>query len=293
MAIFFGLASLDLVYFFEGMPYENGKGRASNFYICAGGPAANAAMTYKILGGNPLLLTPLGDTVVAKKIIEEFNIQKLKIIDISNDKNINPTVASIAITAKGKNRTIWSHVPNRKISLPPSIEHACSDSSSARFVHFDGYYMQEAIDVASKLKNRNYTIVLDAGSWKDNTDKLINLCDIVIASSNFKVPESICNKKDTLLWFKEKNVKHAAITNNEKEIIGYSENETFTITPPQINAKDTLGAGDIFHGAFDFFFFDGGLKFIESIKKASIVASQSCAYYGPREGVIKQALLHK
>lgn len=284
MSFFFGLSTFDTVYFFDNLPNENGKARAKDFYICSGGPSANAAITYKILGGDCSLITPLGCGPVANRILSEFGQYDLPVVDIASDVGVEPTIASIAVTGDGKNRTIWSFVPNRTLS---NLDVSSLYDERPLFVHFDGYFMSESISFAKILKAKGYKIVFDAGSWKDGTESLVELCDVVIASSLFKVPEYInLEAEDSLDWFYKMGVKLAAKTNDEKSIVGYDESGRFEVSPPPIEAVDTLGAGDVFHGAFNFMFFDRNLGFFDALSKASVVASRSCLYVGPREGVL-------
>ena len=49
----------------------------------------------------------------------------------------------------------------------------------------------------------------------------------------------------------------------------------------QVNVIDTLGAGDIFHGAFCYYFIQTG-EFQQSLEEAAKVAAISCTYRGPR-----------
>jgi sugar/nucleoside kinase (ribokinase family) len=53
------------------------------------------------------------------------------------------------------------------------------------------------------------------------------------------------------------------------------------VAVPPIQAIDTLGAGDILHGAFCHFILQ--YSFIESLKQASQVASMSCQFFGTRQ----------
>jgi sugar/nucleoside kinase (ribokinase family) len=54
------------------------------------------------------------------------------------------------------------------------------------------------------------------------------------------------------------------------------------LTVPQVEVVDTMGAGDVFHGAYCYFA-STGRGFIESLAEAAKVASESCRYAGTRE----------
>lgn len=288
MAIFFGLSTMDVVYFLDELPGENKKSRASSFYVCSGGPSANAAITYSILSGECYLATPLGDGPIAKSIFEECLVYGVEVVDMAADRKVEPTVASIAVTGNGKNRTIWSYVPER--DLFDVFPFLIDKKNSEKFVQFDGSFMADSIKIARLLKENGYSIVLDAGSWKSGSERLIPLCDVVIASESFKIPEGLMHgAKDSIDWISKNGVKFVAKTNDDRNIVGYSENSYFELSPPHVSAIDTLAAGDVFHGAFNYMFFCKKLNFIDSVYEASRVASCSCRYVGPRKGVLEYA----
>ena len=54
-----------------------------------------------------------------------------------------------------------------------------------------------------------------------------------------------------------------------------------TIEVPQVDAVDTMGGGDIFHGAFCFYS-TKDYEFEAALKEAARIASDSCRYRGTR-----------
>jgi sugar/nucleoside kinase (ribokinase family) len=59
-----------------------------------------------------------------------------------------------------------------------------------------------------------------------------------------------------------------------------SSNKTGTINVPTIEAVDTLGAGDIFHGAFCHYILQE--TFTDALKQAANIAANSCQFFGTR-----------
>ncbi len=51
------------------------------------------------------------------------------------------------------------------------------------------------------------------------------------------------------------------------------------IPVPQVDALDTLGAGDVLHGAFCYYLAEGFDR-REALRRAAIIASGSCCYFG-------------
>jgi len=60
------------------------------------------------------------------------------------------------------------------------------------------------------------------------------------------------------------------------------------IRPPAAAAIDTLGAGDIFHGAFCHAFAESG-DLSASLASAAEIASRACAFWGPRRWIAERA----
>jgi sugar/nucleoside kinase (ribokinase family) len=83
-------------------------------------------------------------------------------------------------------------------------------------------------------------------------------------------------------FLKDRGVANIAITNGADPVQFVSGQSSGTIGVPQVEVVDTMGSGDIFHGAYCFFA-STGRGFIESLAEATKVASESCRYAGTRE----------
>jgi sugar/nucleoside kinase (ribokinase family) len=57
---------------------------------------------------------------------------------------------------------------------------------------------------------------------------------------------------------------------------------------PQIEAVDTSGAADIFHGAFCYYACDPRATFADALGNAAEVARESCRYAGTRQWMIER-----
>jgi sugar/nucleoside kinase (ribokinase family) len=80
-------------------------------------------------------------------------------------------------------------------------------------------------------------------------------------------------------WFAEKCVPSIALTRGPRPILGYERGRRFEIEIAQIDAADTLGAGDVLHGAFAYFF-ASGMEFEPALRRAAEIATFSCQSMG-------------
>lgn len=282
MGLFTGLTGLDIVYYKDYFPVENKKSKTEKFKIFVGGPAANAAITYSILGGKAHLITCIGDSEIGRIIKRELEDDyKIEVLDLSDDEEVLPCISSIAVNTLNANRTVWSG----QQKYNPDIERIKIDKdiSLMDFCFSDCNLQEISMEVVRLASEMNKPIILDIGSWKENIDFYICFATDVIASNDFITPNGI----NFLEYVKRFPVKNLAVTNGEKEIKWQTCGLTGYIKPPYIIAKDTLGAGDVFHGAYCFFKYDKELSFVNALIKSSDVAALSVQYYGTREGVMK------
>jgi len=73
-----------------------------------------------------------------------------------------------------------------------------------------------------------------------------------------------------------------AITNGSAPIQILAGRSSATMPIPQVDVVDTMGAGDVLHGAYCYFA-STGQSFVDALTKAAKIASESCRYAGTRE----------
>lgn len=267
-AAFVGLTGIDYVYYIDKLPEENNKCKTKEYDRYIGGPAANAAITYALLGGEATLITAIGNSPETDIILKELEEYGVKVINLSHDNKM-PGISTICVSKAG-NRTIFSGQ-----SVYNNLDLECIDTSEYDFALFDCNQQDISLPLLDGFKCE---IVLDAGSYKANIEKYLSKATIVISSENFKDE----NDND-IFQMDYPNIFHKAITRGEKSIKTLNSE----IEVEQIECIDSLAAGDIFHGAFCFAYYEKKLVFEDALKFASQIATESVRYKGPRAALIK------
>ena len=259
---FVGLTTLDYVFYIDSQPQDNAKVKTDDFRRFAGGPAANAAITYSLLGGDATLVTCLGNSVESDYLKRILNGYGVTVLNCSEDDTM-PSIAAIAVDQCGKRRIFSGQNQYHRINVP--------ELEKPDFCLFDLNQQELSLGI---LKKCDCEIVVDAGSWKGETAAFLKKATIVIASENFRDPSGndIFSIKDCV------NAKKA-ITRGEKPIL-LTDGE---IPVEPVACADTLAAGDIFHGAFCFAYYHKHSDFKAALTFASIIAAESVKYAGPRE----------
>ena len=146
-------------------------------------------------------------------------------------------------------------------------------------VLIDGHQMVVGEAIAQLAKARNIPIVVDAGSWKLGFEKVLLFADYAICSANFHPPD--CHSTtEVFKYLSQMGISQIAITQGEKPIKFLTEGRIQSLEVPQIEAVDTLGAGDIFHGAFCHYILQE--SFTDALASAAKVAAQACQHFGSR-----------
>ena len=277
--LFVGLATVDLSYAVDEIPRRNQKISVSGQHIAVGGPAANAAVTFAFLGGRAGLVTAVGSHplgAIIRTDLEKFNVV---LHDVARRRNEPPPVSSIMVVRDTGERTVVS--ANAAVFSPVRGEFNPRWLSGVRVVQVDGHYMPLCIAAARLAHRRGIPVVLDSGSWKEGMVELLPFVDIAICSDDFRPPG--CRDIDDVFEFLAgRGIGKIAITRGASGIRFVDHVERGKIAVEKIRPVDTLGAGDIFHGAFCYYACQPGSSFRDALAAAARVASVSCRYPGTR-----------
>ncbi|UBH06818.1 kinase [Leucobacter sp. Psy1] len=278
--LFVGLATLDVIHRIDETPGPNEKVTATQQFVAAGGPAANAAVTFAALGGRATLLTALGSGPVAEMIRAELRSVGVRVEDVAPNMADLAPVSSVSVLESTGERSVVGGDAARWSVPTPSEELVSSEVRNADVVLLDGHHPEAARAVAGEARRRASPTVLDAGRWKPVMSDLIPQVSDVVASADFRMPGTT-TAEETGRELVAAGVPVTAVTSGSEPITWWSGGSSGIVAVPDVEAVDTLGAGDVFHGAYAF-----ALARSASIKQrlvfASEIASIRCAMVGPR-----------
>ena len=290
--LFAGLSTIDVVYDVDEFPFANTKVAARSQSVFAGGPAANAAIACAHLGSKAALVTVVGRNALASVIREELKKYSVQLVDLNPDFEDAPVISAITVNKAG-NRNVVSANATR-VFLPAA--HVDGElCRQARMVLVDGHYMEACQAWAAAAKACGTPVVLDGGSWKDGTEVLLESVHTAICSADF-MPPGCSSRSEVIQFLKNCGVSNIAITNGSAPIQFLCGQSSGSERVLQVDVVDTMGAGDILHGAYCHFASIKcttgecgaergftGQGFVDALTEAARVASESCRYAGTRE----------
>lgn len=274
--LFVGMIALDLVYLATKFPTSNQKIVASEYTIAAGGPATNAAVTFNHLGNQAEIVGVVGIHPITHLIRSDLANYGVKIADLNPTQTEPPPIASIIVTQATGSRAVVS-------IAAPKID----DSQLLAKINFqsdiiliDGHQISAGYAIAQWAKKHHIPVVIDGGSWKPGFEKILPLVDYAICSANF-YPPNCHNSAEVIAYLAALGIPHIAITQGEKPILYSSRGVCSQLAVPAIDPVDTMGAGDVFHGAFCHYILQHDFK--DALTAATKIASHSCQFFGTRQ----------
>ncbi len=248
-----GHSSWDMTVPVDEYPIENTKYRYNEKYSAGGGPASNAAYLLGKWGMDTVIATSIGSDDFGTKIKKEF--QEINVpteyIETSYDKD---TSFSFILINKGTgSRTVFNvateHPPLKKLNydFTPDI------------IFTDGHDYGATQNAISKYQNA--ITIIDAGRV---TPELLELCKYIkyiVCSKGFAetvtgLKFDFSNPSSLVAVYNKLQDKYPnsniVITLEENGCLYTSGNEIKIMPGLKVQAVDTTGAGDIFHGAFTY-----------------------------------------
>jgi sugar/nucleoside kinase (ribokinase family) len=287
--LFVGLNTIDIQFLVEKYPGINTKTLVEKNNIYTGGPATNAAITFSNLGGGAALITFVGNHFFTEFVINELETYNVKLYDAGFNINSSPVISSIITSVDTGDRTILTvkpeHINKNNINYRLFKDICEGELKSSNIVLIDCFYIDGAVKIAREAKKLSIPVVIDGGSWKNGMENLLDFVNIAICSENF-YPPGLKTSQEVFEYLSLRNCERIAITRGEKPILYKDKNSYGKIDVPKISPVDTLGAGDIFHGAFCFYYLKEN-NFAEALTKAAAIAAESCRYIGARKWASK------
>lgn len=260
-----GLSTLDLTYRVPAPPPPGIKIAAESAAVDAGGPALNAARTARALGAEVTLVTALGNTPVSS-LIREF-LGGVTVHDVA-ESGYRAPVSSAVVDVTGARTIVSANAEGAQFITPPHL-------GPCDALLIDGHLMDPSIELARTARERGIPVILDGGSWKDGLDELAPLLTVAALSDDFAVPGT----SDPLAWCAEHGIGVVLQTHGAGPIVIFSRGTHSQIEVPQVEVVDTLGAGDVFHGALAFALATGS-PIGDAIRGAAVIASESVRHEG-------------
>jgi sulfofructose kinase len=272
-----GAALVDFVFSLEEFPNGGEKYRAKDACIVGGGCAANAAVAIARLGGEANLAARLGDDFPGDLIIKQLADENVDTKLIHRAENGRSSYSSVFVDRNGE-RQIVNFRGDGLIEQTDWIEQA--PSSDAILV--DTRWSAGAKFGLEMAAERNIPGIVDAEAPLE--PELLSLAShVAFSRSGIQSISSQTSLADCLAEIATKLPGWTCVTDGENGVY-YTVGDHIEHMPAfQVEVKDTLAAGDIWHGAFVLLLGEGADE-KTAIRFANGAAAMKSMSFGGRAG---------
>jgi sulfofructose kinase len=247
-----GIVVLDEIFQVERFPQPETKAPALGFWTVSGGCAANAAVAVARLGGRAALAGPLGgpagqdtngDRVLAALVNEGIDCSGCRRLG-----GLSTPLSAIFVDGQGE-RAIVTHRDRRLDAARPADPSALV--AGADVVLADNRFPEFVRPICAAARERSISVVLDVDGPMSMQDDLLRLATHVVCSSEgLLATTGIDDPGAALTRIAEATHSFLAVTRGARAVL-WHDGSTLRESPVfAVDAIDTVGAGDVFHGAF-------------------------------------------
>lgn len=265
-------------------PREDTKVKCASLCESGGGPCATGLAAASVLGAKSAYIGALADDASGKFLLSDMERFGVATEFISISKNASSFASYILLNAQNATRTCVFNKENLPVfQIDEKAERAIAQ---ADILMVDGNELQNAVKGAEIARKNSTKVLYDAGGLYKNTERLLRLTDILIPSEEFALGFTGKDSAEDAAraLFEEFSPDVTVITQGKKGGILF-DGETIKAYPAfSVDAVDSNGAGDVFHGAFAFAL-TKGFTYYDCCVFASAVSALKCTRVGARKAV--------
>jgi len=292
-----GIPVRDLTFRVQGLPARGSKVNASHFDEICGGNALNAAIGIVRLGGRASICGPMGDTreTSSRYIFEQLAHEGIDTSHIIHMPGLVTPISNIMIDPSGERTIVTFRDPELwKVRLPRAdtlLEDCNAILTESRCAEF-------CTELCAEARRRGIPVIVDADRAMSLREGLLTASShLVFSSEPLQETADVADDGEALQKISRLTSSFLAGTRGAQGTIWRDEQGNLQQTPAfPVHTVDTLGAGDVFHGAF-------ALAITEkqdlrsALRFASAAAALKCTRFGgafaaPQRAEVEELLSH-
>jgi sulfofructose kinase len=275
-----GIPVRDLTFRVGGVPGRGSKVNATHLDEICGGNALNAAIGIVRLGGRASLCGPMGDV---REASSQFMFEKLAHEGIETNHLVRmpglvTPISAVMVDPSGERTIVTFRDPELwKVQLPDAetlLDDCAAILTESRCAEF-------CTDLCAEAQRRGIPVVVDVDRAMSLREGLLNASShLVFSSEPLQETADVADDAQALKKIAKLTPSFLAGTRGARGTIWLDENGAIQETPAfPVHTVDTLGAGDVFHGAFALALTEGQ-ELREALRFASAAAALKCTRFG-------------
>jgi sulfofructose kinase len=275
-----GMPVRDLTFRVSGIPARGSKENASHFDEICGGNALNAAIGIVRLGGRASVCGPMGDAreTSSRFIFDKLAQEGIETKHIVHMPGLVTPISAVMVDPSGERTIVTFRDPELwKVQLPPTetlLDDCAAILTESRAAEF-------CTDLCAEARRRGIPVIVDVDRAMSLREGLLNASShLVFSSEPLQETADVTDDAQALKKIAKLTSSFLAGTRGPKGTIWLDEHQTIQETPAfPVHTVDTLGAGDVFHGAFALAITEKQ-ELRQALRFASAAAALKCTRFG-------------
>jgi len=275
-----GIPVRDLTFRVPGLPARGSKEHASHFDEICGGNALNGAIGIVRLGGRASICGPMGDARESstKYIFDKMAHEGIETKHIQHMPGLVTPISNIMIDPSGERTIVTFRDPELwKVRLPDAdtlLDDCDAILTESRCAEF-------CTDLCVEARKRGIPVIVDVDRAMSLREGLLTASShLVFSSEPLQVTAGVADDGEALKKIAKLTPSFLAGTRGAQGTIWLDEHQTLQQTPAfPVHTVDTLGAGDVFHGAFALAITENQ-ELRQALRFASAAAALKCTRFG-------------
>src|SRR5882757_8144511 len=292
-----GMPVRDLTFRVSGVPARGSKENATHFEEICGGNALNAAIGIVRLGGRASICGPMGDVhdTSDRYILDKLAHEGIETKHIVHMPGLVTPISAIMIDPTGERTIVTFRDPELwKVHLPP-IETLLDDCAA---ILTESRCAEFCTDLCAEARRRGIPVVVDVDRAMSLREGLLHASShLVFSSEPLQETADVTDDAQALKKIAKLTPSFLAGTRGPKGTIWLEAQGHLQETPAfPVHTVDTLGAGDVFHGAFTLAITENQ-DIPTALRFASAAAALKCTRFGgafaaPQRAEVDELLSH-
>ena len=270
----------DLTFRVQGVPARGSKANADHFEQICGGNSLNAAIGIVRLGGRVSLCGPMGDAreTTSRTIFDQLAHEGIETRHIVHVPGAVTPLSAIMIDPTGERTIVTYRDPELwKVKLPPAdelLEDCDAILTESRCAEF-------CTEICAEAVRRGIPVIVDVDRAMSLREGLLTASThLVFSSEPLQETADVTDDGQALKKLAKLTPSFLAGTRGPRGTIWLNEQGELEETPAfPVHTVDTLGAGDVFHGAFALAITEQQ-ELRQALRFASAAAALKCTRFG-------------
>lgn len=277
-----GIAVLDIVLNVPTLPAAPGKYRATRRIEVGGGVAASAAATIAALGGEAVFFGCLGDDDAGDRIVVDLASWGVAVAGVRRVAGEASPLSAVLVDADGE-RLIVNHAGVALFTAAAPL--LPSELGGVDVVLTDMRWPGGAIPALRTAAASGKPAIVDCDHDPADAPGIIEAAThVVFAFPTLRRLTGCAEPADALRAAADHTPAWVAATAGSHGVYWLEGNRLRRGPAFPVRSVDTLGAGDVFHGAFALAVGEGR-ALADALRWASAAAAVKCTRFGGREGI--------